>query len=575
VSPRPVAPVVIVGAGPVGLTLALRLADLGVASRVLEAGSRLDGEGSKALCMQRETLESWCRLGFGEEVAARGVAWQLGRTYYRGRELFQTRFPAVGRDHFPPFVNISQSGVEQLMVARAEADPLVEIAWEHRVTGLEQSAREVVLTVQGSAGTSTVRGPWVVATDGARSAVRGMLGVDFPGHSHGDRFLIADIRADLPFPDERRFYFDPPWNPGRTVLVHPQPDSVWRIDWQVPADFDLELERESGRLDERIRRIVGDSDYALVWLTVYRFHQRIADRLRSGRVFLAGDAAHLMSPFGARGLNSGVGDAENLAWKLALVLTGAAPETLLDTYDVERRAAALENLAVTDATMRFMVPAGRRRRLVRNAVLHGSRWSRRVRARVDSGRLATPYVYTASPIVAATSPGPVTDATPVVGAVAPDGPCTVLFDGRQVAAGSAPVRRLRQLLGRAVLGLVIAPTPDHVHHLIDAAPQDVPLVVVVPAGTPGAVVASAAAGGPARQSDGLHGGTGSAPVLVVRDDEGVLAAAYAGDGLPPAGRLLVVRPDLHLAARRDLGEPGDLKELAELGCFAAGATLRG
>lgn len=563
-------PVVIVGAGPVGLTLALRLADLGVASRVLEAGSRLRGEGSKALCMQRETLESWSRLGFGEEVAARGVAWALGRTYYRGRELFQTRFPAVGQDHFPPFVNVSQTEVERLMVAHAEASPLVELSWEHRVAGLSHDGDEVALTVQTPDGTTSVRGAWVVAADGSRSAVRDLLGIGFPGHSHQDRFLIADIRADLPFPEERRFFFDPPWNPGRTVLVHPQPDSVWRIDWQVPPDFDLDAERESGRLDERVRRIIGEADWELVWLTVYRFHQRVAETFRDGRVLLAGDAAHLMSPFGARGLNSGVGDAENLAWKLALVLGSAAPGELLETYAVERRAAALENLAVTDATMRFMVPPGRRRLLVRNAVLRGSRWSRRARARVDSGRLAEPHGYTASPIVEVADGA----AGPAPGAVVPDGPCTVLSAGWLVdeaarTSPGAPVSRLRQLVGRQVIAVVLAPSGAHVRGLIDAVPGHVPLVVVVPPGS--------------LDADRGHGASGeglavdppgrTARTVVVRDDQSVLQRAYAPDGLPPAGRLFVVRPDAHLAARRDLAAPEDLAGVTTLVEAATGRHL--
>jgi 2-polyprenyl-6-methoxyphenol hydroxylase-like FAD-dependent oxidoreductase len=179
-----------------------------------------------------------------------------------------------------------------------------------------------------------VRGSHLVGADGSRSRVRRLLGLPFEGHSFDDQFLIADIRASLPFANERRFYFDPPWNPGRQVLVHPQPDSVWRIDWQVPGDYDLAADSASGGLDARVRRIVGASaPYELVWLSAYRFHQRVVPSFRRGRVFLAGDAAHLMSPFGARGLNSGMQDAENLAWKLAYVRHGWAPESLLGSYD--------------------------------------------------------------------------------------------------------------------------------------------------------------------------------------------------------------------------------------------------
>jgi 2-polyprenyl-6-methoxyphenol hydroxylase-like FAD-dependent oxidoreductase len=479
-----VAGVLVVGAGPVGLTLAGRLAQHGVAVTVLEAGERLRGEGSKALCMQRETLEVWARLGVGDEVAARGTHWTLGRTYYRDRELFRTPLPSARDDHFPPFVNVSQSEVEALLLARVE-ELGVTVHWRRPVTGLEQDDAGVRVR----AGDGWVAGAYAVGADGVRSAVRDLLGVGFPGHSFADRFLIADIRADLPFPRERRFFFDPPFNPGRTVLLHPQPDSVWRIDWQVPPEVDAETERASGALDQRVRAVVGDRDYELVWLTAYRFAQRLADRFRVGRVFLAGDAAHVMSPFGARGLNSGVADAENLAWKLARVLAGRAPAGLLDSYEPERRAAAAENLAVTGATMRFMVPSTPLRRRLRNAVLRGSVRVPALRRRVNSGRLAEPFTYPASPIVA-----------PGLGQVAPDAP---------LPGGG----RLRERLGRDFVALLVCP---------DGCGPDG--VLAVPAGS--------AAG-----------------------------RRYAPGGVPAGGRLWLIRPDGHLAARRDPAPGADLPAL--------------
>ncbi len=361
--------------------------------------------------MQRETLEIWARLGVGEAVAARGVQWQLARTYFRGRELFQTHLPANPDDHFPPFVNISQTDVEKMLIGRL-AELGVEPRWSHQVIGLSQDAEGVELAFADG---QRVRAGYVVGADGAHSGVRHALGLEFRGHSFEDLFLIADVRARLPFPAERRFFFDPPWNPGRQVLIHPQPDDLWRIDWQVPSGTD------TGAMDGRIRAVIGpDVGYELVWLTAYRFSQRLVDRFRVGRVFLAGDAAHLMAPFGARGLNSGVADAENLAWKLARVLHRAAAESLLDSYDAERRPAAVENLAVTEQTMRFMVPRGWWRRAWRNLVLRGSVRSRWFRRRVNSGRLAEPSTYPAAP-------GPADRSLPRRGALAPDGP---LGEGR-------------------------------------------------------------------------------------------------------------------------------------------------
>ena len=264
----------------------------------------------------------------------------------------------------------------------------------HAFTGLSQDADGVTASFDTDAGAVTHRSSFIVGADGAHSTVRHALGIGFDGYSFDDRFLIADVRAALPFTNERHFHFDPPWNPGRQVLIHPQPDGIWRIDWQVPPETDADVERASGRLDRRIRSVVGaETPFELVWFTAYRFSQRLAATFRIGRAFLAGDAAHVMSPFGARGLNSGVADAENLAWKLAWVLRGDAAPSLIDSYEAERRPVARENLAVTDATMRFMAPHGPVRRAWRNLVLRMAPRSGWFRSRVNSGRLAEPATY--------------------------------------------------------------------------------------------------------------------------------------------------------------------------------------
>ena len=481
--------VAVVGAGPIGLTLAGRLAQHGVDVAIYDAQPAHVGEGSKALCMQRETLEIWDRLGVGERVAERGVQWRIGRTYHGDRELFSVTLPGDNSEHFPPFVNISQTEVEELLIARL-AELGVHVQWGMRLTGLRQGD-DVELTFDDG---TTAHAAYAVGTDGAHSAVRHAIGLAFEGDTFEDRFLIADVRADLPYPAERRFFFDPPWNPGRQVLIHPQPDGVWRIDWQVPPETDVDAERHNGGLDRRIRAVIGPGvPYELVWMTGYRFSQRLADRFRVGRVFLAGDAAHVMSPFGARGLNSGAADAENLAWKLAAVLRGEADDTLLDSYDGERRPAAVENLAVTDATMRFMVPHGRLRRTWRNLLLRLSErlaWARR---RVNSGRLAQPFAYPASAFVGSPVPGL-------------PGPGAVIID-----ASVGDGRRLRSLTGDGFVALCF--------------------------GEPAAPVA------------------GCRVLLVgreVKDPTGRLRAAYAPDGVP---RAWLIRPDGHLAAT---GHPSKL-----------------
>jgi 3-(3-hydroxy-phenyl)propionate hydroxylase len=416
------------------MTLAGRLAQHGASVELFEASATHERIGSRAICMQRETLEIWERLGIGQQVADRGVQWQVGRTYHRGRELFSVTLPHSD-EHFPPFVNISQSEVEELLERRL-VELGVPIHRGHRLSGLTQDADGVDATFEADAGAVTRRFDWLLGADGAHSAVRHAIGMPFRGYTFDDRFLIADVRADLPFTSERHFHFDPPWNPGRQVLIHPQPDGIWRIDWQVPPETDADAERETGGLDRRIREVVGGSSYELVWCTAYRFSQRLADRFVTGRVLLAGDAAHVMSPFGARGLNSGAADAENLAWRLAAVARGEAPEPLIDGYERERRGAALENLAATDATMRFMAPHGPLRHAWRNLVLRMAPRSRWFRSKVNSGRLAEPARYEA--------PGPEDPALPRHGSVAPD---VGLPDGT----------RLRERIGRGFA--LVAPAP--------------------------------------------------------------------------------------------------------------------
>jgi 3-(3-hydroxy-phenyl)propionate hydroxylase len=528
--------VAIIGAGPVGMTLAGRLAQHGVRTVLLEQNERLSGEGSKALCMQRETLEIWARLGIGEAVAERGIQWRTARTYFRGRELFSVQLAGSVTDHFPPFVNINQTEVEEMLLHRLEELPDVELRWGHRLTSVVQGSDGVTARFETRDGTHEVRADYLVGADGAHSTVRHVLGLGFPGHSHDDLFLICDIRVRLPFPNERRLFFDPPWNPGRQVLVHPQPDDVWRIDWQVPPQTDVEAERANGGLERRIRAVVGaDADYELVWLTAYRFHQRLVEHYRVGRVFVAGDAAHLMSPFGARGLNSGAADAENLAWKLSAVMSGTAPDGLLDSYHHERRAAAVENLEVTDGTMRFMVPHGPLRRSVRNTILRGSVRIPALRRRVNAGRLSEPAVYASSPVVA--SP----EGAALHGGVAPDFAC------RSLGSGRPRMRRLRELLGEQFVALVVQP------RAAEAAAE-------------AAIAATRLSWPAATQVVAIGPSHALRNVVVLHPDADEAIAPYLADG----ARAWLIRPDGHLAASVRLETPRDVERLAELEALSLG-----
>ncbi|WP_233520002.1 FAD-dependent monooxygenase [Prauserella sp. PE36] len=499
-------PVIVVGNGPVGQTAALLLARWGVPVVLLDRRPERDPIGSKAICQQRDVLDVWETVGAGRRIAAEGVTWTTARTFYRDRELFAYTLPDHGSSCFPPFVNVSQARTEQILDERIAAEPLIDVRWSHDVTGLEQNEGGVDVRCANGA---SLRASYVLACAGARGEdVRALLGVTFEGHSFDDRFLICDIRTELPgWSTERRFYFDPQWNPGRQVLIHPCPGSTFRIDWQVPGDYDLAAEEADGRLDRRIRAIIGDRDYEIVWKSVYRFHSRVTDRMRCGRVLLAGDCAHLVAPFGARGLNSGVADAENAAWKLAFVLRGWAPESLLDSYHAERHAAALENLDVTSATMRFLVPQDEEQHAHRRTVLDRAVTERAAWSEVDSGRLAEPFWYADSPLTTP-CPGRPFLGRPPRGTVPPAGPGTIVPDGPVRVEGRDT--RFRELARDGLLLLT----------------------------TPGADLAAAAA---AAKSC-------AAPVRVLElaaiDHTGALADAFgAGDG-----EVWVIRPDAHVAA---------------------------
>jgi 2-polyprenyl-6-methoxyphenol hydroxylase-like FAD-dependent oxidoreductase len=379
--------VLIVGAGPIGMTAALELAHHGVSSVVLEQLPALRPDGSRAVVLARHTLETFSRLGC-TEILDRGIRLEGSRTYYRTREIGRMDFPL--EEGTPRLLNLQQVYTERILLDRISASPHAAVEFGAEVTGIDQSDRGVrVTTTRG-----TFDAEYVIATDGAHSTVRELLGMPFEGTTCSGQFLLADVRVDIPGPKRRSFWFDPPSNRGYHIWLHPQPDGVWRMDYHVPVGTDYKEEEASGKLDRRIRALLAeDQDYEVVCLSNWRFHQKIVGNFRAGRVFLAGDAAHLMAPFGARGLNSGVEDVVNLTWKLALVLAGEAPDALLDTYDEERRGAALVNLRMTQSTADFIMPPTPLQRAWKALALRAAVYSSRARRYVNDVRFTTQGDY--------------------------------------------------------------------------------------------------------------------------------------------------------------------------------------
>ncbi len=443
----PARPVLVLGNGPVGQTAALLLASWNVPVILLDARPERDPIGSKALCQQRDVLDIWGKVGAGDQIAEEGVTWKQARTLYKENELFVQGFVDRGMSPYPPFVNIGQNRTEDILDEKIAAQPLIDVRWGHEAVGVKQDADSVTFTCKRPDGSTVdVTGAYCIACAGSRGdSVRDMLGVTFDGKTFEDYFLICDIKTDMPgWEQERRFYFDPPWNPGRQVLIHPCPDSTFRIDWQVPPNYDLETEESTGALDKRIKTVIGDKDYEIIWKSVYRFHARQVDRMRVGKVLIAGDLAHLVAPFGARGLNSGVPDAENAAWKIAYVMHGWADDSLLDSYHWERDAAAKENLDVTATTMRFLVPQNSREWTERREILEGAVKDPTDISRVNSGRMSEAYWYIDSPLTTRSlsrifpgRPPKGADPDPVPGVIVPDVPITL--------AGRPDVTRLRQI----------------------------------------------------------------------------------------------------------------------------------
>lgn len=387
--------VVIVGAGPVGLAAAIDCKLQGLDVLVLDDDDTVS-IGSRGLCYAKRTLEILDRLGVVAAVRNKGVEWNVGRTFFRKDEVFNFNLlPAPDHKH-PGMVNLQQYYLEDFLVQRA-MDLGIELRWKSRVTAIKQGDDFSTLQINTPEGDYSLQADWLIACDGARSPLRQMLGLEVEGKVFMDRFLIADVVMKADFPAERWFWFDPPFHPNQSVLLHREADNVWRIDFQLGWDADPLEERKPENVIPRIKAMLGDDrEFELEWVSVYTFQCRRMEKFRHGRVLFAGDAAHQVSPFGARGANSGIQDADNLVWKLKLVVGGKAPDSLLDTYSDERVFAADENLLNSTRSTDFITPKSAISKCFRNAVLSLAQEHVFARKLVNSGRLSVPSILSGS-----------------------------------------------------------------------------------------------------------------------------------------------------------------------------------
>ncbi|WP_454827034.1 FAD-dependent oxidoreductase [Paraburkholderia xenovorans] len=540
-------PVIVVGAGPVGLATAIDVAQQGVPVVLVDDDCSLS-TGSRAICFSKRSLDIFDRLGCGQRMVDKGISWNVGKVFLKDELVYTFNLQPEAGHNRPAFVNLQQYYVEGFLLERAQEMPNLEIRWKSKVVGVQQDGTPgtqdagVTLTIDTPNGQYALCGRYVVAADGSRSPIRNLMGLDSKGVTFKDRFLIADVKMEAEFPTERWFWFDPPFHPNQSVLLHRQPDNVWRIDFQLGWDADPVLEKTPERVIPRVRALLGpDAKFELEWVSVYTFSCLRMDRFRHGNVLFAGDSAHGVSPFGARGANSGVQDAENLAWKLAMVLEGNAPDALLDTYASEREFAADENIRNSTRSTDFITPKSPVSRVFRDAVLKLARHHPFARQLTNSGRLSVPAVLRDSPLNTA-------DSDHFEGAMVPGASCA---DAPVQVAGQ-PAWLLQQL-GQQFTGLLFCgeqSVDQATRAALDALRSGpIPLKLVV-------VTRDAAQFG------------ASAGVQVAHDIEGLAHARY--DAKP--GTFYLIRPDQHVCARWRKVAVGDVESALKRALYVEGTA---
>ncbi len=515
-------PVVIVGGGPIGMAAALDLGRKGTPVLVLDDHEGV-GQGSRAICFAKRTLEIADRLGAGDAMVDKGVQWNVGKVFHGDARVFEFNLQPEPGHKRPAFINLQQPYFEKFLVdevrrAQAEGAP-IEIRGQNAVTAMERRDGYVALDIDTPDGPYKLEADWLIACDGARSAVRDMMGLSFDGRVFEDNFLIADVHMTADFPTERWFWFEPTFEgAGQSALLHKQPDDIWRIDFQLGWDIDRKKELDPANIRARVDAMLGpDVAYELEWTSIYTFQCRRMKEFRHGNVIFAGDSAHQVSPFGARGANSGIQDADNLAWKLDLVIKGLAPESLLDSYSAERAHGADENILNSSRATDFLTPKSEISKIFRNAVLDLAGQHAFARPLVNSGRLSVPCVYDDMPL-----------------------------NGPDQIAGAARTRP----------GASCMDAPLDQGFLLDRLPGQF-MVLAINCAAP-----------EVSEVDGVP--VGKLELTTDRHDPtGALAERYLGEA---AQAVYVMRPDQHVAARWDAATREDVRNAVLRACGKEAAT---
>jgi 3-(3-hydroxy-phenyl)propionate hydroxylase len=392
-------PVVIIGAGLAGLTAACALGELGVPTVVLDEDNTVGVRGlsSRAVCYARKSLEIFDRLGIYRRMLCKGVRWNIGRTFVGDEQIHAFDLSSTSDlSRQPPFLNLQQFYVEAFLVERATELGSVDLRWRNKVLACEPDESGVKLSIDTPSGAYSLLADWAIDCSGAGGAVARTLGVRRLGTRTDDRWCIADVIFDDELPTERHTWVAARFNDGRAVWRHALADNVWRLDYQLgpeasPTDFD------ENAIHDRLRRQFGRSfPCRVIWTGTWSYRSECLETFRHGSVLFAGDCAHTMSPFGGRGGNSGIQDADNLAWKLAWVVNGKADASLLDTYTDERRASALENIRIAALTGRYLRPGNPAELVFRDATIALARRHACAKSLVNTGRMSQPNIYTDS-----------------------------------------------------------------------------------------------------------------------------------------------------------------------------------